>query len=358
MPIGQDITSDFPVQPSTVWLTTNRQCQFRCRWCYAQATGFANESMSLDLSQRLLLVAKELGAKSVTLIGGEPTLWDHLLSTNSRCRELGLRTTLVTNAFRFADDAYWDRYCQSPSSDAGVSLKAADAAHFQTDVGLTDFERMCKGVRRAVELHNCGVSVVYNTHSVASLTDLAQLAMDLGARSFSIGFCTPVFDESTVDTKYMVPPRDIVRHVVADYPRLVDITGGRLNIAINSPLCLWPKEFITELDRRGQAISVCQVHRRSGVVLGVQGEVLICNNLHNFPMGRFGVEFEDAAGLLALLNSREVLSHYDGMHRYPHARCQGCEDYAKCAGGCPLLWAAYSPNDLIQIGAAPFAESD
>lgn len=59
------------------WLTTNRSCNNRCEWCYAQ-NAIGNE-MDIDDAKKCVDVLKELKVKHIVLIGGEPTIYSHLI---------------------------------------------------------------------------------------------------------------------------------------------------------------------------------------------------------------------------------------------------------------------------------------
>ena len=82
--------------------------------------------MSPDLALRLLPIIEQLGIKSIIVIGGEPTIWKHLLEFNRQCRQAGIQTTLVTNAYRFSNDEFWAEYMENPNDKVSPSIKAFD----------------------------------------------------------------------------------------------------------------------------------------------------------------------------------------------------------------------------------------
>ena len=152
------------IKPSVAWLTVNRKCNFRCQWCYAEGTKYGPEDdMSIEKALELVRMLTELGVKDVVIIGGEPTLWPHLSKLNSYCRENGIETSIVTNAARFGDDKYWNNYLKNPCDYAGISIKGGTPEQLLSVAKVKNFELVEKGISRAVEYYNTGVSSVYNS---------------------------------------------------------------------------------------------------------------------------------------------------------------------------------------------------
>ena len=217
----------------------------RCGWCYGQGTGYgAKDNMTLELAQALIAIMAELQVRQVTVIGGEPTLWPHLPEFNRMCRQAGCRTTLVTNALRFGDDEFWERYLASPSNAAGISIKGHDACSILQLTGTRDFAALVTGLRRATGFHKCGVSVVHSLASRGKLPDLARFALDCGAISLSVSLCTPAITEEGINRSWVPDPMDTISDILACYPELERIMKGKLTFSLKLPLCLCPKEFV------------------------------------------------------------------------------------------------------------------
>jgi MoaA/NifB/PqqE/SkfB family radical SAM enzyme len=238
------------VIPKIIWLTVNRACNLRCCWCYAKGAEYSSaDNATPEYARSVLGLAKSLSVKSVTIIGGEPTLWPHLLDTNQFCLEQDIRSTIVTNAIRFSDDSFWDRYIQSPNSSAGVSIKAHSANQLRLIAGSKQFESSIKGLKRAISHFRCGVDIVYNSFYSQNLVDIVKFAVDCGARSVSIGPCTPTFDGTWVDSRFMIEPTIMVKSITRDYEQLCSITNGHLSLFMKMPLCIWPRDFIERSKR-------------------------------------------------------------------------------------------------------------
>ena len=61
-------------------LETNKSCNLRCRYCYAQSGEGSAKIADINSLKQIVSEAKELGIKSVVVIGGgEPTLHPMLI---------------------------------------------------------------------------------------------------------------------------------------------------------------------------------------------------------------------------------------------------------------------------------------
>ena len=283
-------------RPLYAWLTVNRRCNFRCQWCYAQGAKFSkDQEMALDLAVKLTNILLEVGVNHLFVTGGEPTLWEPLFEFNAFCQRVGLKTTLVTNAMRFGDDQYWEQYLMSPNSYVGVSLKAGNADQLRKVAKVRNFEKVSRGINRAMEHFQSGVGIVYNEHYADCLVQMTEFAITAcSAKSVKIDFCTPVFVEGQPVLSCVMNPQLLVSNIVRDFPTLEELTSGQLSFIMSIPFCLWPKDFILELKDQNLIESVCHLMRREGIVVGFDGSLYMCNELFDFPIGKYGVDFFDA----------------------------------------------------------------
>ena len=334
--------------PRSAWITVNRACNFRCSGCYAKNTGYGlKQSMSFELSKKIANLVSSLGISRITIIGGEPTLWNNLSNFNKFCIDKGLQTRIVTNAMRFGDDNFWLDYTKSPNTRAGVSIKAFDKKSLKDITGIDSFEFVKKGLQRAISHFKCGVSTVYSTTSASHILNITKFAMDCGAKSISISPCTPRFCNGKVDGAYVVEPVAMTKHLIKIYPKLVEITNGNIVFLMKLPLCLWPDDFVKNLIEENQINTICQLQHRSGIIFDVDGKLMLCNSLFDYPVGKYGVDFFNKKSLIALLNNRKTLDVYDRLTSYPSKKCMNCNRYDVCAGGCPLFLALFDPESLI-----------
>lgn len=346
--MSTEIFSENSIVPNCAWITVNRACNLRCEGCYAKSIGYGNElNIDFSLAEKIIQIVISLGIKSITVLGGEPTVWNRLIDFNKLCKENGLKSTIVTNAMRFGNDNFWAKYIESPNTRAGISVKAFDKESLKTVTGVSSFKLAEKGLKRGLEYFKCGVSTVYSKTSSQNILDMAKFSMDCGAKSFSLSPCTPSFCEGVPDGSSMTDPVSMVNHIIDIYPKLVEITGGKISFSMKLPLCLWPKDFIDHLAEQDQITTVCQVQQKAGVIFDVNGQVALCNSLFDFPVGKYGVDFSDEKSLVSLMNSQKTIEMYDKLTAYPSSKCISCPRWNVCAGGCPLYWTYLDPEKVI-----------
>lgn len=344
----------YQVLPRTAWLTVNRACNLRCQWCYSQGTRFdSKQSMSLALATRLLSFIEELKIVNVQILGGEPTYWPHLLELNQIAKKKSIETAIITNAMRFADDKFWSKYKEHPNSSIGISVKAANPKDLLDVAKSHKFDKLRIGLRRAISLPQSSVSVTHNVFYVGKLPELAKFVFDLGAFHLRIDFCQTIFEAGEAVNKFMIESKEIVSEILECYGELMDISNGKLLFGMNMPLCLWPVDFIKTLIERKQINTVCHVIKRRGLVFGIDGQILMCNALFDFPLGKLEKDFDNANSIMNLLNRPDILSYYDKISSYPSSQCQNCGIYDWCGGGCPLKWAIYNPQEEIPGFSVP-----
>lgn len=333
--------------PHAAWLTVNRKCNFRCKWCYAEDAGYSEKEMTLELAKKLFELCYKIGIKKILLIGGEPTLWKHLLDFNEHCSKYKTETILVTNGARFGNDSFWKQYLKHPNSQIGLSLKAGNSIELEKLTGFSNFELFSKGMFRAINQLNANISLTYNSCYVNHLVDMACFAKKQGAKSLKIDFCSTVFIDGKADSTYMLNPEDMVKNIVGNYDFINDLFNGCLVFEMMVPFCIWPKEFIEKLKAKGQILSVCHVHKKEGIIFDEEGNLLMCNALFDYPLGKYGIDFNEGS-FLSWVNREDISIIQNKLRCYPSIDCRDCKWYYDCGGGCPLRWAIYNPNDIVK----------
>ena len=338
---------DFTAEPKGAWLTLNRRCNFRCKWCYARDTEYNNDSnMSLELAKKLALIIKEIGIKNVMLVGGEPTMWESLCEFNKYAKEIGLSTTLITNAFLFGNDEYWENYKKNSCDYCVISIKGVHDKQLCEVAGISNIEMAKKGMERAVQHHKiAGAETVCSTLTRREdLVDIAKYAKEIGASSFLVSMCNVTIEDEIATDEYVIGTDESLNVIRDVYEELNRLYGEKLEIHTTLPYCVWPKEFIEMLIEKKQLCSACNVHSRSGIVFDYNGDVLFCNSIFNTIVAEYKKDFEDSFSLLSHLNSNELKAEYAEILRFPAECCSDCSQNVSCRGGCIANWMLLNPE--------------
>ncbi len=265
--------------PRVAWITVNRSCNLRCQWCYGTSSGFTSESdMSYDTAKNIVLLLKDVGVKTVVIIGGEPTLWKDLFRFNDLYNSLSIKTNLVTNCYEFRHEHFWLEYQKHPNTLIEPSLKAFDEGSSLLITRNRDFEGIKAGIQRVTGYQKSMVGVVYSTLVENSLLEMVSAAVNLGAFHIRVGVCTPMSENGKFVAPFTVKYDKMVEEISTNYKKMVDITKGKISFALNTPLCIWPEEFIKDVIEKNRiGNGGCQFLNRSGIVFDTDGKVILCN---------------------------------------------------------------------------------
>lgn len=86
-------------------LETNNSCNLRCRYCYAQSGENSVKVADFNLLKRVISEAKELGIKSVVVIGGgEPTLYPNFRELIAYIDSLGIISMVFSNTVLITEE--------------------------------------------------------------------------------------------------------------------------------------------------------------------------------------------------------------------------------------------------------------
>lgn len=333
--------------PSLGWLTLNRACNNRCEWCYAQGTGFKDVNLSLELAKKLIFFLKDIGVKRAILLGGEPTLYNHLPEVIKMLIEAGIQPVTVSNGRRFADKSYARMMTDTGFKGISFSIKAANKEQYIKLTGSDGYYEMIQGYHNLREL---GVFVPFSVTVVsAHIETLPELLGNLikeGVKRISIDMANPIVSNGIVkadgiaDPKVLANVADIAHKVLSNSTVEYDIFSG-------IPLCILSKETKDELMREGRLVSCCHAMLGRGIIFDQDGCVIHCNELSEFPLAKYGVDFNDIESFEKFWNSKEKEEFNRTFLRYPAERCVDCPDWELCGGGCPLRWLHWNPKDFI-----------
>lgn len=335
------------------WLTVNRFCNFRCRWCYALGTSFKPEdNMPLDMAISLIDLMHSLGVQNVVLIGGETLFWRHLFPVATYIKSLGMTSAVVTNGWLLGHERFRRKVERSDITSINISVKAGNKQQYIELARFDGYDRVAEAIRETSIWSHIGVSTstVISTAVLHNLDEVVRFAFANGARSMNMSVCGPAISNGEFDTQYVPEIPAMVDSFVSHYPAMNEVSGGNISIEASLPACVWPKDFLATMEDRDQITYGCHFKTRSGVLFDRWGKIIPCNHLFDYPLGQFGVDFTDTEGFATLWNNPEVLEFYDKMIAYPASACIKCGSFDKCGGGCPLNWFVREPESVIPAG--------
>ena len=84
----------------TMEIEFSRNCNFRCPYCYVPDRAPLKNQLSRDEIRDVILQAKDMGARRIIILGGEPTIYPHILEMIRFIRSEDLEVEMFTNGSR------------------------------------------------------------------------------------------------------------------------------------------------------------------------------------------------------------------------------------------------------------------
>ena len=88
----------------TMEIEFSRNCNFRCPYCYVPDRAPLKNQLSRDEIRDVILQAKDMGARRIIILGGEPTIYPHILEMIRFIRSEDLEVEMFTNGSRVTAD--------------------------------------------------------------------------------------------------------------------------------------------------------------------------------------------------------------------------------------------------------------
>ncbi len=187
-----------------------RVCNLACAHCYSDSSPQQRGALAVPTLLRALARLREEGYEIVSISGGEPFVYDGLLSLVRGAASLGFRVHLITNGILVTEERL------APLAPylylVGVSLDGAEATHNAVR-GRQDAFR--HSLRALSVLSKAGIpfGIVYAVTS-PSLEDIPwafELGRDLGARLLHLRPLAPEGRAAAMASSWTLTPEDCER---------------------------------------------------------------------------------------------------------------------------------------------------
>ena len=175
-------------------LTANRVCNFRCPWCYAEGTKYL-KSDDMELAKNLVDFSRELGVRSIALIGGEPTYYPQIFELIEYIDSMSIQTMLVSNGFRFKDSCFVKEMDKFQNLMLTFSLKGATKDQYIQLTKVDAFSDTVQAIKNLKDAKNIktGYSTVVSKNTVYDMVDYARLISELDdKKSLKYSFCNGI----------------------------------------------------------------------------------------------------------------------------------------------------------------------
>jgi radical SAM protein with 4Fe4S-binding SPASM domain len=304
--------------------------------------------MDPNLAHELIDVIGVLGAKSIVLIGGEPTLYPHLAEVAGYAIESSVTPVMVTNGVRFSSEDFCLKVIDAGINKLTISVKGTSQEQYTRLTKTNGFIKMLKGVQN---LRRFGIEPSFEITVVREyLTNLEEILAaltNLGVRQLTIDLASPVLFGDQVDIPGVPDPFEL-RDAVHQIYRSTDSSEVDYVIYMTIPFCLLDPDVLLGLKKEDRLISSCHVPHGNALIFDEQGKILPCNHMEGQPLGQWGVDFTSARELMEYWNTSELQEFRSTCSCYPAEPCKTCPYWGECGGGCLIKWLYWDPAEYVQ----------
>ncbi len=327
---------------NVAWLTINRRCNLKCKWCYAQEYIHDGSTMNYQLATELISLISTLGIRKVYLIGGEPTIHPDFFRILDLTNQQELETVVVTNGVLLANDTFCNRVqrVNHRRLSFGISLKGINQEDYILNCASDAFLDVVRAIKNCDLLgFQYGLSYVLTTENITKIGKFVEQFHDTFPQNrITFALCNDVIMHDGKIQKNNTHPLYIQKTFEQQYQVIDSTLDGRFTLHESFPLCCCNRDIIATMVSKNQIYTSCHVHNREGVVFDECGSILLCNHLAGFPVGKYGKDFWDANSFRSFWDSDYFVSIYKKLTSMPSEKCASCDDDVNCGGGCCVQW--------------------
>ena len=334
------------------WITVNRACNMHCPWCYARdALSSTSSNVNLIKAKKVIDLLFAIGIEEIILLGGEPTLFDHLIELVEYISTKKIRITLVTNGLKLSDYSYCIKLRDAGVSFINISIKATSKAEYNSYTNIENaYTKVMEAISNVREIgFDFSVSYVLTQGILDGFVSSVLDCKKHGATHFSLSFC---YDFSSIQgrlTNYDFESQifQILDWFEAKYDEIDSVTDGNFRIKQSLPLCAWSRNTICKLEEKKQISYTCQVLKHSGIVFDSQLRIIPCNAMHKIILGKYETDYNNLDQLKQYLKSDQFNDVFQHFQTLPSKKCLSCDLKIKCRGGCISNWFNFTFEEFL-----------
>lgn len=331
---------------STAWLTTNRNCNNNCSWCYARNTLHNKGIMSLDDAKLAVDELARRGVKSIVLIGGEPTIYPYFFELSRYIKSKGIKVRVPSNGRKFKELEFAQETKDAGIDSIDISIKALTEEDYHRNTNSYGLHDMLEGYHnlKKVGIHVSTSFVIVND-SRKDFDELVRFLKENDITSINLQFVKPTLSLGQEDEIMKIS--EMGRFVEYIYEKMSQ-TGIQYGIEISFPICLIKRDVFDALVKENRVVNCCHVPKGTGINFDESFKVIPCNHFAEFPFSDTPVDFSNPDDIDQLMESEVVKEFRYKARCYPTVKCQTCADWEICGGGCFTRWLSVNPNDYIK----------
>ncbi|MEK7123015.1 MAG: radical SAM protein, partial [Patescibacteria group bacterium] len=188
------------------WLTVNSSCQLRCAWCYAKDRDYDPKGdVTCETAIRLIDIMSDLGVETCKILGGEPSIYPHIVPILNRLKQRSIRSVIITNGIRYSDREVMRRHFEAGLDSLIISLKAGSQATYKELTGAPVLDRVHQAVKNLQEFRG-GVTITITQEMQDEIIPAISDVVSVGAKFINLHFCSPTVMSGAPENHSMIAP--------------------------------------------------------------------------------------------------------------------------------------------------------
>jgi len=187
---------------SHINLRITQKCNSQCIYCWHWRVKTDNPHMPLKKVLDIAYQAKQLGAKSIVLNGGEPTLHPRFHDITRLINKLGLAITINTNGRRLLERSFFNKICAAEYLNLMITILSVNDVGLR---GISDWGR--EVIERSLLLKEKGfkgnirANIVLNKKNFSQLLTVVDYLIRARVNQITINLTDSVLDIDNKDLK-------------------------------------------------------------------------------------------------------------------------------------------------------------
>jgi len=315
--------------PLTVNWTLSYRCNFGCQHCYSREQ--KEDRLSVGNIRKAVNILADQGVVFVNFGGGEPLVYPGLHSAASYASGCGLKVSMNSNGY-LLDAREAQRITESGFTSVGISI---DSPESQTHDRLRNmpgsFDKAVAALDHLGDVNiRCTVSCVINKLNRDSWRDMIELCRDHGVSALYLhNYKCSGEGAGSRDELDLSPTqwRDFYSEALEVQTEVDDV-----KLSFDDPIMASLEGYVSESAVPGSTCGKLSLHIKPN------GDVTPCGfipvAIGNIIKDEFSSIWFDSP-VLQMMRSRT-----------PRGKCEGCECYSSCLGGCTArVWATTGSFD-------------
>ncbi|MBE5821367.1 MAG: radical SAM protein [Clostridiales bacterium] len=328
------------------WLTTNRNCNNNCSWCYARNQLSSKCKMDIEMAKMAVDKLKMRGVRKIVLIGGEPTIYPNFIELVKYIHVKDIKVVVASNGRIFKNIEFAQKAKEAGIDSVDISIKATDKKTYIDNTCADGFQEMIDGYHN---LKKVGIKVtasyVIVNDSTEEFDKLIYFLEKENFTSISLQFVKPCLSLEEKDSIMSVDKMG--KFVTYIYNRMKQ-TNINYGIEVSFPICMIEEEIWDKLVIENRISNCCHVPKGIGINFDENFKIIPCNHFAEFPFSEIPVDFNKENSIEEIMESEVVKEFRNIARSYPTVKCQTCDKWNICGGGCFTRWLTEDPNVYIK----------